>query len=117
MTVDALADQLQEGFEIERFEDRAADRVLRDLGDASLTGGGEHDDMRSLFESKVWQSSQELVAVQSRHHEIQQNQIVDRPFPQPIDSGLAVFSEAHRESDPSKDRIEQHSYSEIVVDH
>src|ERR1700709_1712122 len=73
--VQTVSDHLDELFEVEGFEDRVADRVGGDLFHASLAGGGEDNDVRP----DVWiggrDALDELVAIEARHHEIEEDEI------------------------------------------
>src|SRR5262249_47150255 len=71
--VEAVADHLDELLEIERLEDGIADGVGRNLVDAALSRGGEDDDVRAPVGHHVLDPLDELVAVDARHHQVEED--------------------------------------------
>src|SRR5882762_3452969 len=85
---DAVADHLNKLLEVERFEDGITHGVGRDLLHAAFSGGGEDDDVRPAVRHLLGDLLDELVSVETRHHQIQEDQ-VERAVP-------AHFLQSHR---------------------
>src|ERR1041385_4235917 len=113
---DALADHLNKLLEIERLEDGVADGVGRDFLHAALARGGENDDVRAAIRQLLRDLLDELVAVETRHHQIEQNQIelaVPVHFVQP---DCAVLGQLDVEFHPSQNGLEKDADGQVVVD-
>src|ERR1051325_227720 len=113
---DAVADHLNKLLEIERLEDGAADGVGRDLLHAALARGGENDDVRPLVRHFLGDLLDELVAVETRHHQVEQNQVelaVPVHFVQP---DRAVLGQLDVEFHAPQDGLEKDANGQVVVD-
>src|SRR5437764_13984153 len=76
LVADAVADHFDEFFQVERFKDGVAHGVGWDLLHAALARGGEDDDVRPAADQLLLGDFlDELIAVEARHHQVEQNQI------------------------------------------
>lgn len=113
--IDALLNESQEDFQIERLENRVAHGVRRKLVDAALSGGGEDHDVRPGFAGLPVELREKLVAVDLRHHEIEEDQgklLAVSDFLQP---GLAVPREVDSEVQPFEHSLKKDADRHIVV--
>lgn len=112
--IDALGDHLDEALQIERFEDGVADSLRGNLFHAALSGGGEDDDVGpGLAESA--EVLQELVAVDPRHHQVEQDQVVGTTILKAREPGLSVLGQLDGEIHPRQHRLQQHPNRKIIV--
>src|SRR6202171_4407562 len=79
---EAVADHVDELFEIEGLENEVADGVGRNLVDAALAGSGEDDDVGTRVGVFSGDAVDELVAVDARHHEVEQDQVEGGVLPE-----------------------------------
>src|SRR6185436_6546008 len=112
--VETFGDDLDERVEVERLEDRVAHRVARDLVHAALAGGGEDDDVRAVAVLAA-DLLDELVPVQPRHHQVEEDQIVAAVLTQLVQAGRAVFRELDLELHPPQHGLQQNANGEVVV--
>src|SRR6266496_4207362 len=104
----AVRDNLDEFFEIERLEDRVADSLRRDLVDATLSGGREHDDVRTSAVGILGAYVvDEFVTVDFWHHQIEQDQIDFAVAFQLFEADRPVLGELDVESHPLQDRLKK----------
>src|SRR5207237_7688809 len=83
----------------------------------AFSGGREDDDVRPISVVLLPDALDEFVAVQLRHHQVEQDEI-DRPVVrvQPLQAGGAVLRELDVELHPLQNSLKQHADGEIVVD-
>jgi len=113
--IQAIADDVDEGVEIERLEDRVAHRIGRDLVHAPLSRGGEHDDVRSVLPMTAVDLLDEFVAVQARHHQVEEDEVVPGVVLQNLQPGGAILGERDLEFHPLQYRLQQHANRKVVV--
>src|SRR5712691_8200188 len=114
---EAVADDLDELVEIERLEDRVADRVLRDLVDAALSGGGADDDVRTLV-GRIGLSDllDELIAIHAGHHEVEEDEIEAAVLPHFFQSDGAVLGQLDVELHPLQNGLQQNADGQVIID-
>lgn len=111
--LETIADQVDEGFEIERLENRVADGTGRDFRDAALARGGEDDDVWAAVEPP--RPLEELESIDPWHHQIEKDQVVRRVFQQ-IESGGTIGSEVDLEAQTREHGLEKDTDGEVVID-
>ena len=113
--IDALPDQSHEDFEIKRLEDGVADGVGRNLVDSPLSRRGEDHHMRSWMNSLVIEQREKLVAVNFRHHQIEENEIELLRAAEFLQSDLAILGQIHGEVHTLEDSLKKDANGHIVV--
>src|SRR5215212_7649531 len=115
IAVETFGDDLDELVEIERLQDRGADRMARDLVHAAAAGGGEDHDVRPRV-VPLPHLVDELVAVEAGHHQIEEDQIDRTVLLQFLESDRTVLREVDLELHPFQDRLQQDANGQVVVD-
>src|SRR5258707_4365097 len=113
--IQTLANQIDELLEIEGLEDRGADRVGGDLVDAALAGGGKDDDVRPFHRDGA-DALDELVAVQARHHQIEEHEIDGAVRLELVEADRAILGELNREVQPPEDSLQQYPDRKVIID-
>src|SRR2546430_2042618 len=113
---EAVVDHLDEFFEIEWFENRVADGVRRDLVDSAFSSGREDDDM--------WTSAvrilraylvDEFVAVDLRHHQIEEDQVDLAVSSQLVEPDRPVLGQVDVESHAFQDSLKKNADGQVVI--
>src|SRR5581483_897167 len=112
---EAVVDQLDELLEVERFQDRRADRIRRNLVDASLARGGEDDDVRA-FDGRRADPLDEFVSIEARHHQVEQHQIEFAVGLKLLQAGCSIFRELDVEVHAPKNRLQQNADRKVIID-
>src|SRR5437764_15352027 len=115
--IEAVADHLDEPLQIERFEDRVADGIGGDLVDAAFAGGGEDDDVRTSGRVSFPDALDELVPVQARHHQVEEDEVeaaIDLQF---LEADRTILRQLDVEVHSLEDRAQQNTDGEVVIDH
>src|SRR6266571_8680800 len=102
--VEAIGDHLDEFLEIERLEDRVADGIRRDFFHSALPRRRKHDDVRPYVWIFIQDLLDEFVAVDLRHHQVEENEVegaVAAKFFQPY---LPIFGELDIEAHSPQNR-------------
>src|SRR3954468_4221882 len=82
----------------------------------AFAGRGEDDDVRTLDRNRRY-ALDEFVAVEARHHQIEQHEI-DRPVAlEFFEADRAILCELDREMHPLQHSLQQYANREIVIDH
>ena len=115
-TIQAVPDDLDEGVQIERLEDRIADRVDRNLIHAPFSGGGEDDDVRSLPLIPLAYLLDELVPVETGHHQVEEDQVEPAILLQLLQTDRPILGQVDVELHPLEDRVKKDADGKIVID-
>jgi hypothetical protein len=113
---EAFADDLDEFVEVEWLEDRVADRFVRNLVDAALAGGGEHNDMRAAFWKVLPDLLDEFVAVEPRHHEVEKDEVELAVVLDLLEAGSSIFGQVDVELHALEDGLKEDANGQVVVD-
>src|SRR6185503_265767 len=113
--IETVGDDLDERVEVEGLEDRIAHRVPRDFVHAAFAGGGEDDDVRALAMLPA-DLLDELVSVQPRHHQVEEDEIVAAVLMQLVETRGAVFGELDLELHSPQHGLQQNANGKVVVD-
>lgn len=114
--VDTVREDLDERVEIERLENRAADRVGRDLVDAPLARGGKDDDVRAMLGETFPDLLDELVPVEAGHHQVEEDQIDMAIALELVEPDRPILRQLDAEFHPPQDSLKKNADGQIVVD-
>src|SRR5438445_5500482 len=114
--VQTVADHLDEFFEIERLQNRVANRVGGDFVDAALPGRGEYDDVGAAIPKILSDFVDELVPVDPGHHQVEKHEIELAVLSQLFEPDGSVLGQLDVESDPSEDSFQKDANCHVVVD-
>ena len=114
--IEAIRDHFDEPFQIERLENRIADRVRRDFLHAALSCRGKHDDVRPVHREFLRDRFDEFVSVDLRHHEIEENEIEAAIAPEFIETDQTVFGQLDIEFHAFENRLKEDANGQVVVD-
>src|SRR5438045_5646017 len=114
---EAVVDHLDEFFEVEWLENRVADGVRRDLVDAAFSSGCEDDNMRtSAVRILRVYPVDEFVAVDFRHHEVEEDQIDLAVSFQLLEPDRPVLGQLDVESHAFQDSLKKNADGQVVID-
>src|SRR6266568_7576713 len=114
--IETIRDHIDELLQIERLENRIADRVRRDFLHAALSRRGEDDDVRPVHWEFLRDRFDELVPVDLRHHEIEENEIEAAVAAEFVETDHAVFGQLDIEFHSFENRLEEDANRQVVVD-
>jgi len=115
--VQTRGDHLKELLEIERFQDRVADRLRRDFLHPAFSGCCKDDDVRPAPRIQPVDPIEELVAVHTRHHEVEQDQVVRAVLRQFFEPGGPILGELDRKLHLLQDSLKQDADGHIIINH
>ena len=112
--LDAVRHDLDEALQVEGLEDRRADRLWRDLLHPSLPRGCEDDNVGPRGDDGV-DLLEELVAVDLRHHQIEEHQIVGLLF-HALKARFAILGQIDGEPHAREYSLQENPDGQVVVD-
>src|SRR5438874_1926533 len=89
---EAFADHLDEPFEVERFENGVTNGPVGDLIHAPFPCGCEDDDVRWFWLLHV-DTLDELITIEARHHQVEQDEIKATVMPNFFERHQSVLGE------------------------
>jgi len=114
--VQTVAEDLDEAVEIEGLEDRVANGRGGDLVDAAAAGGGEDDDVRARVGILLADALDELVSVDARHHQVEQDHVDRAVAGELLQAVRAVFGELDVELHPLEHGLQENANRKVVID-
>src|SRR6266498_3106655 len=116
IAANAVADHLNKLLEVEWFKDGVADGIGRDLFHAALARGGEDDDVRTAFRHLLGDLLDELVPVEARHHQVEEDQIERAVLVDFLQSDRAILGQLDVEFHPPQNRLQKDADRQVIVD-
>src|SRR5438270_1458349 len=107
-------DGVDDHLDVERLADRPGDEIGAEV--ARLGAGSEDEDQRAIFPPPFRECVQHFIAVQLRHHQVEQDDRIAAALAERQRLG-AISGAVDGESAPPQDRAKQRADGVVVVDH